>query len=176
MAIRKLSVCSKQDWLSIASAGVIRRRRIRGIWRRGSESNRRIKVLQTSPLPLGYRALFLSIVYREVKTTVSDLQLYRKHSAAVTKHHCWNAAVRGRSINSTTDLLKGTGHTGKHVIRIASHQAHRTHHQHQNHSQHDRILGDVLAFFVQPEPAKCIAHIQNPPSWRGSAPVPLHPV
>src|SRR3989442_12843922 len=28
-------------------------------WRRGSESNRRIKVLQTSPLPLGYRALQL---------------------------------------------------------------------------------------------------------------------
>jgi hypothetical protein len=26
-------------------------------WRRGSESNRRIKVLQTSPLPLGYRAI-----------------------------------------------------------------------------------------------------------------------
>jgi hypothetical protein len=26
------------------------------VWRRGSESNRRIKVLQTSPLPLGYRA------------------------------------------------------------------------------------------------------------------------
>ena len=29
-------------------------------WRRGSESNRRIKVLQTSPLPLGYRALGVS--------------------------------------------------------------------------------------------------------------------
>ena len=29
-------------------------------WRRGSESNRRIKVLQTSPLPLGYRALNVS--------------------------------------------------------------------------------------------------------------------
>ena len=28
----------------------------RAYWRRGSESNRRIKVLQTSPLPLGYRA------------------------------------------------------------------------------------------------------------------------
>src|SRR5580692_8920796 len=28
----------------------------RKVWRRGSESNRRIKVLQTSPLPLGYRA------------------------------------------------------------------------------------------------------------------------
>src|SRR5260370_33501495 len=27
-------------------------------WRRGSESNRRIKVLQTSPLPLGYRAAY----------------------------------------------------------------------------------------------------------------------
>ena len=33
---------------------------MRGLkWRRGSESNRRIKVLQTSPLPLGYRALQL---------------------------------------------------------------------------------------------------------------------
>lgn len=28
-----------------------------GKWRRGSESNRRMKVLQTSPLPLGYRAV-----------------------------------------------------------------------------------------------------------------------
>src|ERR1700690_388724 len=28
-----------------------------GNWRRGPESNRRIKVFQTSPLPLGYRAL-----------------------------------------------------------------------------------------------------------------------
>ena len=33
-----------------------RRRRLRG-WRRGAESNRRIKVLQTSALPLGYRAI-----------------------------------------------------------------------------------------------------------------------
>src|SRR2546422_10565842 len=34
---------------------------MRGLkWRRGSESNRRIKVLQTSPLPLGYRALTLN--------------------------------------------------------------------------------------------------------------------
>jgi hypothetical protein len=30
-------------------------------WRRGSESNRRIKVLQTSPLPLGYRARSLTV-------------------------------------------------------------------------------------------------------------------
>ena len=33
-------------------------------WRRGPESNRRIKVLQTSPLPLGYRALNLFTVAR----------------------------------------------------------------------------------------------------------------
>src|SRR5579864_1326774 len=32
--------------------------RARKHWRRGAESNRRIKVLQTSPLPLGYRALW----------------------------------------------------------------------------------------------------------------------
>ncbi len=32
-----------------------------GGWRRGSESNRRIKVLQTSPLPLGYRAIKIKL-------------------------------------------------------------------------------------------------------------------
>ena len=32
-------------------------------WRRGSESNRRIKVLQTSPLPLGYRALLNKVAF-----------------------------------------------------------------------------------------------------------------
>jgi hypothetical protein len=32
-------------------------------WRRGAESNRRIKVLQTSPLPLGYRARFPQLLY-----------------------------------------------------------------------------------------------------------------
>jgi hypothetical protein len=31
--------------------------RSRSRWRRGPDSNRRIKVLQTNPLPLGYRAL-----------------------------------------------------------------------------------------------------------------------
>ena len=30
-------------------------------WRRGGESNSRIKVLQTSPLPLGYRALLFRV-------------------------------------------------------------------------------------------------------------------
>ncbi len=39
---------------NVCSRGVERKRH--KSWRRGSESNRRIKVLQTSPLPLGYRA------------------------------------------------------------------------------------------------------------------------
>jgi hypothetical protein len=38
------------------AAGVTEASVYAGDWRRGSESNRRIKVLQTSPLPLGYRA------------------------------------------------------------------------------------------------------------------------
>jgi hypothetical protein len=33
-------------------------------WRRGWESNPRIKVLQTSPLPLGYRALLITLPRR----------------------------------------------------------------------------------------------------------------
>jgi hypothetical protein len=36
------------------------------VWRRGSESNRRIKVLQTSPLPLGYRAFTTKPAMRRV--------------------------------------------------------------------------------------------------------------
>jgi hypothetical protein len=40
-------------------------------WRRGSESNRRIKVLQTSPLPLGYRApaQYVSVPYGKSPST-----------------------------------------------------------------------------------------------------------
>ena len=38
-----------------------------GSWRRGAESNRRIKVLQTSPLPLGYRALITKLASYPVK-------------------------------------------------------------------------------------------------------------
>jgi hypothetical protein len=37
-------------------------------WRRGSESNRRIKVLQTSPLPLGYRAILNNCTARPDRT------------------------------------------------------------------------------------------------------------
>ena len=47
-------------------------------WRRGSESNRRIKVLQTSPLPLGYRALKLRYPQNQELST-SSLEI-RSHS------------------------------------------------------------------------------------------------
>jgi hypothetical protein len=41
----------------VKTATMSRAKLLREGWRRGSESNRRIKVLQTSPLPLGYRAI-----------------------------------------------------------------------------------------------------------------------
>ncbi|SRR6266851_4350834 len=48
---------TKREHAKILDFGVLRfPATARKDWRRGSESNRRIKVLQTSPLPLGYRA------------------------------------------------------------------------------------------------------------------------
>ena len=44
-------------------------------WRRGSESNRRIKVLQTSPLPLGYRAILNIVPPGRAETGSSQLRL-----------------------------------------------------------------------------------------------------
>ncbi len=43
-------------------------------WRRGAESNRRIKVLQTSALPLGYRAdgLPTSATYHSNEAATAD--------------------------------------------------------------------------------------------------------
>ena len=43
------------------------------IWRRGPGSNRRIKVLQTSPLPLGYRALRPTHAQLAMQDTQIDL-------------------------------------------------------------------------------------------------------
>jgi hypothetical protein len=58
------------------------------LWRRGSESNRRIKVLQTSPLPLGYRAI--------TNTDPSPLRVFDcelpRPSAALRVVHVRNAA------------------------------------------------------------------------------------
>ena len=41
-------------------------------WRRGPGSNRRIKVLQTSPLPLGYRALAGLSLLRSLHIAVAN--------------------------------------------------------------------------------------------------------
>src|ERR1700678_979388 len=48
--MQKVPIVLSGDFLYVRS--------IEKYWRRGSGSNRRIKVLQTSPLPLGYRAVF----------------------------------------------------------------------------------------------------------------------
>src|ERR1700722_5664006 len=54
--------------------GCTRFKQWRGDWRRGSESNRRIKVLQTSPLPLGYRALLHTLASRRKKVHLRGLR------------------------------------------------------------------------------------------------------
>jgi hypothetical protein len=42
----------------------------------------------------------------------------------------------------------GTGHARKNIIRVTADKAHRTDNDHQNHRKHNRILGNVLAFFL----------------------------
>ena len=46
--------------LTIRALSVLLRLTSHHLLRRGPDSNRRIKVLQTSPLPLGYRAIAIS--------------------------------------------------------------------------------------------------------------------
>ncbi len=51
-------------------------------WRRGWESNPRVKVLQTSPLPLGYRAYCLyRIVFRGQNPEVREPHLPRMYNS-----------------------------------------------------------------------------------------------
>jgi hypothetical protein len=52
------------------------------IWRRGSESNRRIKVLQTLALPLGYRAPVFAAICKIARRRVrSQIALQGKDSS-----------------------------------------------------------------------------------------------
>jgi hypothetical protein len=44
----------------------------RKVWRRGPGSNRRIKVLQTSPLPLGYRAFGRAVLFSALHIAVAN--------------------------------------------------------------------------------------------------------
>ena len=54
-------------------------------WRRGSESNRRIKVLQTSPLPLGYRAILNNCTARLERTRPGISATFRSLRLAPTQ-------------------------------------------------------------------------------------------
>src|ERR1700733_10605632 len=63
-------------------------------WRRGSESNRRIKVLQTSPLPLGYRApaQYVSVPCKKSPSRVEDWsgrKLWSGRRGSNPRHRPW---------------------------------------------------------------------------------------
>jgi len=42
----------------------------------------------------------------------------------------------------------GTGHARKNIIRVTADKANRAYDDYQNHRQHNRVLGNVLAFFL----------------------------
>src|SRR5437660_5514484 len=79
-------------------------------WRRGSESNRRIKVLQTSPLPLGYRALEYKISrllkdyptgqfarqVRGASSRASELSGAENGKREIAVRVCWASARTGK--------------------------------------------------------------------------------
>ena len=49
-------------------------------------------------------------------------------------------------------LLNRTANLREYVVRIRPNQTNRTHDNHENYSQHDRVLRDVLATLVVPQP------------------------
>src|SRR5277367_2263425 len=62
---------------------------------------------------------------------------------------------------SPGSLPDRTGGGGKHVVCTRSNQSDCPDHQHQNNSTHHRILGDILALVLQPEPSKKIGHVRT---------------
>jgi hypothetical protein len=75
----------------------------RKTWRRGSESNRRIKVLQTSPLPLGYRASASKLAFRAEKVHLRRADWEAKNLERETGvEPATSTLARSRS---TTELL-----------------------------------------------------------------------
>ena len=73
-------------------------------WRRGSESNRRIKVLQTSPLPLGYRARHFNVepLVQFVDRVSGDCERLLRVLAIVSSRSL--IFSRGRFCATTTDM------------------------------------------------------------------------
>src|SRR5579863_4071907 len=101
-------------------AGEIKRRRgnnlrklknaTRKVWRRGSESNRRVKVLQTSPLPLGYRAPapYVSVPGEKSPPAESKLGLKRNWSGrrgSNPRHRPWQGRALPLSYSRSTQKL-----------------------------------------------------------------------
>jgi hypothetical protein len=101
----------KEQWVRVCGKGT---RKLRGEnevanwlkakgeeWRRGWESNPRIKVLQTSPLPLGYRASALQ--YSE---TVPDFQPGRFGRGRKTALLIFNCEQQLQSPNGRTEVRR----------------------------------------------------------------------
>src|SRR5439155_18822620 len=63
-------------------------------------------------------------------------------------------------------LLNQTRHGIKNVSGIPAHEPNATNYQDENHCQHHRILGDVLAFIIEPNLPKKRIHV--PPPVRNS--------
>ncbi len=78
------------------------------MWRRGSESNRRIKVLQTFALPLGYRAQWLCNEGYRVTAAPVNAAGWVKQFRGAGGHACWaesRLGLRGGSGPATSLTL-----------------------------------------------------------------------
>jgi hypothetical protein len=58
------------------------------------------------------------------------------------------AERRSSQIIFPTLAADGTGHAGKDIIRVTADQSNSADNDHQNHRKHNRVLGNVLAFFL----------------------------
>jgi hypothetical protein len=75
-------------------------------WRRGPGSNRRIKVLQTSPLPLGYRALKSPHAQLAMQDTQIDLRSVPQEEVFLERETGVEPATSSLARkHSTTELL-----------------------------------------------------------------------
>jgi hypothetical protein len=83
-------------------------------WRRGSESNRRIKVLQTSPLPLGYRAPMPYVSFPAKKSpSGEDLPAANKNLERETGvEPATSTLARSRSTTELLPLVRSFYSTG----------------------------------------------------------------
>src|SRR5579863_4726763 len=105
-------------------AGEIKRRRgnnlrklknaTRKVWRRGSESNRRVKVLQTSPLPLGYRAPTPYVSVLEEKSPSAEEQpghkkIWSGRRGSNPRHRPWQGRALPLSYSRPAKVIINDG-------------------------------------------------------------------